>query len=86
MRNALFLMIGLSIGMLAAQQSKLHAGWLLQHPGMVLAGAGALVCATWLVVERHMRRAAADSDRREEAFRLAMLAQFAPEQLEREIA
>jgi hypothetical protein len=63
-----------------------HQRWALQHPGVLFAAGGAAVAAALLAIQLRMNVAERDHQARAETFRLAMLAQFAPELLERELA
>lgn len=71
-------------GLLAAYENA-YPGWMATHPWQLVVGCIGLIAISMLVVQHHMNGAIAASARREESFRLAMLAQFAPEEFDREM-
>lgn len=86
LRSAMYLTLGLVVGMGAGALASSNPGWVVQHPGTILLVLLGLATAAAAMVQRRMNRFERGHEQRSDAFRLAMLAQYAPELLERELA
>ncbi len=82
--NAFWAAIGVVIGMGAGLLATSHPDWVLQHPGTILLGGAAMLLVSMRLVSRRMAAFERGHDARAEAFRIAMLEQYAPHLLDAE--
>lgn len=80
--NVICALIGAAGGATLALLGRQHPEWALQHPGSILLAAVGVALLAGLAVQVRMNRAQRDHERRAEAFRLSMIARFAPDRLE----
>lgn len=82
MGKGLNFLIGAAGGGIFGLMAVQNPTWVAQHPGTILAALATIVIATCMYVQMRMNRVVAAHEGREEAFRLAMLAIYAPELLD----
>jgi hypothetical protein len=80
--NALWALVGVAIGMGFGVLAHRSPGRIAQHPGTIIGAGLVAVAIAMLAVHTRMVRFERGHAARAEAFRLAMLEQFAPERLD----
>lgn len=84
LNRAFMLSIGVAMGGALAAAAARHPRWAFLHVGTIMLVGLAVVAAVLAYVQIAMNGVARDHEDREEAFRIAMLAEFAPDRLARD--